>query len=682
MSNLSLATPKPSQSHSRNSSITSIARPAATSPSKKNRFSTVIVNPLIIAPSFLEDRFGASIGGRAASLRQFHDIGTPDLLHISKYNKILKKEDGEYHYLTGVDMSNEVAAIAYISTLNFKYCNFNHERHPTSFTYCSYNAFSKEDVRVKKEFPGSGYSLQTVPSDPTKPSIDQISQRTWDELFVSSIVRAVIIGLDDERKLPSLVEKSIFLSINSTKNMIKQLVRFIDRGHLLGASEDVAKPSVFENYLLDTLYTIVEVSGLVDYAVSEIRSLSTIKYDLSLIIVKILLANDRENEAVQELHKAIKKNPRDQFLLNQQAKFLIRKASIDLAIEVAKRSTMIDPYGFEGWYLLSKAYFYKREYAQALLTLNNAQLVSSRPKDIISVNPKDKLTIPYPNEGKVKSIWESLTQVYGPGSHNLLKFTTESELNAVDPMISKVSKYVLKGSNQAVYELLVLFVDRLGWGGLLNVRAEVFIMDNEAHIVKNDISDKSAIITKRICETWLESILNIVFGDLRVAMIFDRQLNIQTRHSALEWELIGLTCLRTHYYSNAVSSLRTTINNQFDIVCSRALLSLWGKQRYDMEFQAWQRAHNQNTNKSFEVPLDQLIDVIVKVISYNTRFYNEGQLEMLIFLKKFFGVVDVDYISSRVQVLLEKDDVNDWKNSGCIPVFDKLVKDLKIFGEI
>lgn len=684
MSNLSLGTPASngngqSEPQSRGPSFSSIVRPSATSPTKKKRFSNNITNPLIIAPSLLEDRFGASLGARTSTLSQFQDVGPPDLLHICKYNKSLKREEGEYHFLTGVDLSSEVAAIAYISTLNFKYTSCNYEKHPTCFTYCGYNAFSKEDVRIRKEFPGTGYSLRTVPNDRNLHSLNDVSEKSWEEVFVCGIVRAVVVGLDDERKLPALVEKSIFQSVNSTKNIICQLVRFIDRGHLLGASEAASKPSIYQNYLLDALYSIVEISGLVDLAISEIQNLKS-KYDLSLIVVKLLLQNDREIQAIKILHRAIKLNPRDPFLLNEQARFLLRKGSIDLATSVAHQSSLIDAYDFDCWWLLAKAYLYNKDHARALVALNNAQMIPLRQKALITLPQRDKLDMPFPNEGKVKAVWESLTHVYGPGSHNLLKFSPQYEIDAVDPMILRVNRFALKGSMKQAYELLVLMVDSIGWDALLKIRSEVFIMDTE---ITQSASGSASILEKRICEPWLESLLSTLFSELRISMIFAQQLTSQTKHSALEWSLIGLTCRRTHYFSNAVSSLRTTINNKFDIISARALLQLWSKQRHDLEFQAWQRSYNyRSIDKSFDVPLEQLIDVIVKSISYHSRFYNECGLEMLMVLKRLFGVVDVDYISSRVQILLEKDDIHDWNNSGCIPVFDSLVKVLQKYGQL
>lgn len=519
--------------------------------------------------------------------------------------------------------------------------------------------------------------LQFIPSDRSRKISNQVSEQIWDEVYVSALVRCIIINEDFERKLPGLVEKSPFQSISTAKTLIAKLVEFLDRGFQLGASSTVQRPTNRENYLLDALYRIIELTDLYDYTIGLIEAKSDPYYDL--IVSKLLFKNNEEIKGIKRLHNAMQANSRDSLLLNEQVDFLLIKNNIELAYEVALRSVRANPISFDTWCNLVKSQILKNDIAGALISLNSAPMYSERPKDLTVLNQADSKRLPYPVEGKVAFVWENDPfQVYGANSENLIKFSSKFEIQAVDPALLRINKQLLRGTYQKAYELLILIINKVGWDGLLKKRSEVFIMDEEYKKNVSTISLKSekmlpesSFRTKRLCEKWLDDLFLVLYEDLRVVLIVANELSNQNqlKHSALEWELIGLTAYRAGHYKNSIASLRTSLSAKFDIISAMKLLKLWELNHFHRQFQMLNRF---NQNGDVDLSLDQMLDVLLKSISYNIRFYNELQLGLLLLLKKIITSFDSEYIKNKIQIFFENDN-NDYSNTGIIPPFDKLV---------
>lgn len=571
--------------------------------------------------------------------------------------------------------------MAYLTTLNLN-SSSSSSKHPSIYTYCAYNAFSRCDVRIRTEFPSTSqnsFQLQLIPSDRSNKISTEVSEDIWDELFVSSVVRSVLINLDLERKVPALVEKSLTKSSTHSKNIISKLVRFIEKGPALGCGLLIQRPTIVQNYLVDALLKIVELTSLFQYTVDLLKEIK--KKDLTLLIVKVLFLSDREVDAIKLLYQALQKNPRDTLLLNEQVKFLIQKGQFKMALNPALSAVNGSPVDFEAWANLTKLHILNDDIPRALVALNSAPMYGIRPKDLIYIDQKDSITVPFPTEGKIKSVWEnSTTQVFGPGSDNLVKFVPRYEVEACDPALIRVNSQELRGTYRAAYDLLILIINKIGWDGLLNSRSQVFIMDEEYKNLSalNLETMGDDIKRKRLCERWLDNLFQLLYEDLRVVMIVESELQNerQLKHSGLEWELIGLASYRTHHFKNAVGALRTTLIAKFDIIAAYKLLELWEQDNFNNEFRIWNEA---NKHGDFDIPLDQLLDTLVKAISYNIRFFNEFELPILLFLKKFLTRYDADFIKNKIQVLFENDN-KDYKNAGVIPPFDALVADIQNFS--
>ncbi|ONH66275.1 Chitin biosynthesis protein CHS6 [Cyberlindnera fabianii] len=676
-------TPNPRASgHSRTRSLASVF---STSPKKKDNLGKIrhsIDRPVVTTPAADEQRFGSAIGNRTATLPQYKDLGPPDIVHITHYNSQKKKEEGEYHYITGIDVSSTAAPMAYLSMLTLNETNVS-LRHPIIYTYCTYNSFSRCDIRIRTEFPTESqgsYQLQLLPSDRRNKTLSEVSPQIWDELYVSGMVRSLITGVDIERKSPMLVEKVPCQNVSQSKYAISMFIRFLDRGAQLGASDKVNKPSIQENYLIDALMILTEFTGLHGYAIEELKKSG--RSDMDLIIIKLLFASNQEIEAVRYMHSALKSNPRDALLLIEQTKFLIKKGETELALKTALRAVRTAPLSSDAWSQLTLAHILKGDLKSALISLNSIPMYGIRSKDFSSPGLKDELRYPEPIEGKVKSVWEDLIQVWGPRADNLIEFCPKHEVQAVDPALLRINRQKLKGTHAEAYELLIIMINQAGWDGLLKARSEVFLMAEEFENMSTtslaENGDAFGVIKKRQCERWLDDLFLVLYEDLRVVLIVENELQNQRqlKHSALEWELIGLTGLRTHHFKNAVAALRTALNVRFDIISARSLIQIWELRYLNKDASITQSLMN---NGSIDMSLDVVLDVIMKVIAYNIRFYNEFSLDVVLFLKRFFAMYDSELVQNKIQVQFENDN-NDYKNSGVIPPFDKMVALIHTFN--
>lgn len=586
-----------------------------------------------------------------------------DLVHLSRYNKTSQREEGHYHFVTGVDLSSHVAPQAYVHMLSLAVDLS--AKHPAIFTYCAFNCFSRCDVRLRVEMPSGALQLVALPADRAqKPP--ELNEQLWDELYVSSVVRAVIVGLDRERKLPSLVEKSLFQSKQQTGDLIARVVKFIPRGLLLGASPLVQKPSLHENHLVDVLCFLAQVSGQFHRAIHELQQLPL---DLTPIIARLLCLMDNEIDAVRYLYRAIQRNPRDPLLLNEQALFLIKKGKPDLALQCALQSVKANPLSFQSWYWLSMAYLLNNDIHSALVSLNSAPMYAQRQKDLVVLDTKDSLHLIEPQTGKVRAVWDSAVFVFGPNPDNMLNFTPRFEVESVDPALKRVNTQLWKGTYKKACELLILMCSKVEWEGLLRARADVFIMDEE-YKASTATLHSQGMKEKRQCERWLDNLFLTVYDDLRITLIVENELGAakQLRHSALEWELIGLTAYRTGHYKSVVPALRTALIARFDILAAMKLLKIW-------DLHVLSRPSNRAQwvkDSTIDMTLDNVLEILLSVVSYDVKFSNEAHTEVLLFVKRLCDRFDTDLIKNKVQVLFENDNDDEF-NSGVIPPFDKLV---------
>lgn len=645
-------------------------------------------------PLITESSFGMTIGGRTAALPGFRELGPPDLVYVSKYNKHTQKETGFYQFVTGLDVSSDIAPIAYLSTLNLQTPSSS-SSHPNIYTYCTYNPFSRCDVRIRVEIDNLGQcssrNLQLIPNDRNSKIMTQVPQEIWDELQVAAMVRSIMTSLDLERKLPGLVELPLTQSVQHAKQLLANAVKLIPKSAIIGCDSLAQRPSMVQNFLVDSIIKLTELTNLFEFTIELITSLidelivnNSQAEELNLIIVKLYFIGNLELKGVKLLNKVLTSETmiNKTLFLNEQVKFLIQKQKFEMALKVAKYSVNSSPTEFDSWLNLAKVYILQENYSMALIALNSTPMYITRTKDLVLIGAKDTFQLPVPPDLKLD---EDLTQVFGTEVDNLIRFTPKYEIEVVDPALIRVNQQNLRGTYKEVYNLLISIIDNIGWDELLRIRSKVFIMDDEYKVnfstttLSSNQKSLAELNNKRLCERWLDNLFLVLYEDLRIILIVENELatHKQLKHSSLEWELIGVTAYRTQHFKSCIASLRTAINAKYDIISANILLKLYYQANLDFKEYNHINFKNHKNFEDIELSLDQILDIVLSTVVYHTRFYNEFDFMTLLFLKYLTEKNDVDFIRNKVKSLTSQE----YQDDKSVQVFDSLLNLIEEFSK-
>lgn len=452
--------------------------------------------PQIITPRIQENQLGEAIQYRSQILADFKELGQPDLVHISKYDKSVKQEVGDYHYVTGINTSSVIQPFMYLQTIQLSDKEPATHKHMKIGTYCSYNIFSKGDLRIRCQFPSSASPMiQFVPSNKSKITItigteEEKHLALWTETYVSSLIRSILFADSIERHLPGMCKFNPIQSTKDTKEAIKLLCRHLHRGPETGCSDIINRPSYINNFLVDTLFKLLSITQYYDIAIDEIEKVMiSRKINMNVLVVRVLIMKNDYAKAVRLMHDCLLKIPRDGWMLNEQALFLISQNRPDLALIPAMISVECLPSEFSCWKNLIIIYILKKDLKNALLALNSSPMYTNKRKDIYAALKPKNFEFPFPLEGKIENVWKDC-EMFGciSGIGGIVEFSPATE-------IEKTSKYRLRVYEETklnctfkeAYDLLAIMTKQCGWGDLLKIRSEIFVMEDEYNeVVKNE----------------------------------------------------------------------------------------------------------------------------------------------------------------------------------------------------
>lgn len=448
-------------SYNSSTSISSYISPTSESDYKGN-------SPLI-TPCIREPYYGQSLGMRSNSQMTINlDTcnGPPDLIHWGKYfgsrssqflnNDFISKkwkandesyskdEDGYvgfYYYANGINFDRgEITIEDYICGIiglekkdeeytwkkdaNIDFST--NSKKDIVVTYCTYNIFSKADLRSKFKIRTFGSSkaasvkieksYQIIPNSLdsrnrkvysfSMQTIKNLSSTFWEELTVSQIVRLFNHLDNPDKQITGLVS---YANLTSSKQVIiksaKILVKFLNKGNMTetdpaigsitgtgNSGESNKKTNQYKNSIVDSLLRIcnLDTSGEVsDITIDEIRrryyiSMGEVgEWDIVILkILKVRSGSNKETEYIRLIHKHLNSisihNTQLALVLIEQVKFLISKKDYETALKIAKICIEILPLDFETWYNLALCYILVQDYANALLVMNSIPIILSQ----------------------------------------------------------------------------------------------------------------------------------------------------------------------------------------------------------------------------------------------------------------------------------------------------------------
>ncbi|OWB72949.1 hypothetical protein B5S31_g2677 [[Candida] boidinii] len=431
-------------------------------------------------PEVVEKAIGSSLDDRTSILDSIQDLGPPDMIHLKKHNSTsnTKQPDiGTYFYYTGADVSSSAAIAALLNSISNiigespqLWFGKNKPWKVKEATYCTYNAFSKMDIRVTVNFPG-GVEYIIIDCDG-----NQVMEKEqyWIETYISSVVRSLITADGDtSADFMSIVEiRKInpFLSVDQTKLFFKGFESLFFDGIKLGCNEELQVPTVSNNYLIDAFKIAVKLTGLYDEAIELLKRLREIEPSITYLIAELYLLHDEEIKSIEIIHDGIIQDPLDGQLLMVQAQYCLDKKRLDLALPIAIRAVNASPSDFKPWALLVEVYISLGKFEEALLTLNSCPMVTHKDKYHLKRinNPQhEDLHLPLPVD-------VTLDQV-----STLNSMDVAVEHQQIDQSLLNLPAANLKSTFAHAYKLLTEIVHRTGWETLLKYRTKVFVMEEE-----------------------------------------------------------------------------------------------------------------------------------------------------------------------------------------------------------
>lgn len=644
-------------------------------------------------------------------------MGPADLCNIHKHSAASKKTElGTFLYYTGVDTSNSASIAAHLQGLATLISSkaqywFGEKKYwkVPELTYCSYNAFSKVDMRVTVHIPGK-FESSVVGSD-GKLIHDKLSDadldRMWIETFVCSIVRSVLDGdEDDANRVGGLVEIRRENPFNNGKVSKELLANFIDgferffwKGPKLGCGVEVPQPTLIYNYLVDGFIKCVQLTQSYDKALEVLRRLEEKEPEVATLIARVLLLKDEEIRAVQVMADGIANNKRDLELLLLQAEFLMEKKRFDLALYSAKQAVKSSPSDFKTWSTLVKVYTKLNDFENALLTLNSCPMNSHKEKFMLKrIVPlrggAEDLHLPSPVDVTLDEVT------------NLQSSSIAAEQKSLDPQLANLPAANLKSTFANAYDLLTDIVIKTGWEALLKYRAKVFVMEEEyrkdksnhnrsnsdsisqeigesnGSIAPNDNSSTLAVKSpnkeangaaddsydaqdefkkKRLCERWLDNLFMLLYEDLRVFTMWQAEYvhfqaqQMEYKKTTLEWEILGLIAFRLKHFKEGSIAFSNALSGRFSAKAQREVLKYYQMERTKLLSKCTTGEVSVTVAHNYAKTVNQLnekvLECCIKLLVWNHRWYNDFSPNLINILSDLVAKEGLIKLQSLVQAV-------------------------------
>ncbi|KAI9716053.1 MAG: hypothetical protein M1828_000464, partial [Chrysothrix sp. TS-e1954] len=581
----------------------------------------------------VEEDVLAVVEARTESLQSLRELGPPDLVHLIRQSSKSSKQVGVFHHVTGVDASSSAILAAYVNTLIHSAQDRSHK--VISGLYCSYNAFSRLDMRVQVTIPGSVESYCIDERGDKKVASDAL----WLETYLCSVLRAYSYADegngDAVKKIIGCRRFNPITSTESEHRFMDAAERLFFQGWSLGSDPEIQVPNLVSNHLTTGLLKYISTTGRYTSGINLFEKLRVRDPEISSLLAQVFFAADEEVKAVRLLHDAIQELPMDYSLLDAQANFCKSKGRNDLALEIAKRSVVSAPSEFGTWSRLVEIYIALENWDLALLTLNSCPMFTYQDKDAPRIPNPDRIQLPIMPETQCDDIDDG---------------SAHGDVDMIHPTLKKLVAGNFRGTFHKAYMLLAQITRNIGWDKLLQIRSQVFVMEeeyrqdrqgvtrpesstqvngNSSPKAEEDTASPSASTTalngtdspplskpsqtittetahagsdnpstsdpdpqhetyvsfrhKRLCERWLDNLFMVLYEDLRVYTIWRsemsqaKQQRQQYNKSAEEWEILADLATRLQYHREAVEAWQRCLSVKFSPRALTGLMHAWEK---------------------------------------------------------------------------------------------------------
>jgi tetratricopeptide (TPR) repeat protein len=339
------------------------------------------------------------------------------------------------------------------------------------------------------------------------------------------------------------------------------------------------------------------------------------------LVVGCLFAADQEHTAVALSHRTVTQDPRiSASILRLQAEWLLTKGVDELqtAERLVRFSIQLAPLDLDGWIQLADIHLRLGQYEKALSTLN------SFPPYILN-QPS--------GENTSSSSQPTHTAYWQPrNDFTMVDLSAIEPANKRDSPLEHLRSPHLSGAAAAAFDLLARMLEALGWDGLLEKRAAVFVMEEDWNQIRRstshqarDADDKALMVEaeelslasdegispsnrpvspqrarvsspqpaqqivkpasigkkKKLCERWLDSLFLVLFDDLRLLSLYQAERSVAQSEGRVyqrtprEWLLLGKLCSRLCHLTEAKDAYERCLDTGFSRGAWTSLLHDW-----------------------------------------------------------------------------------------------------------
>lgn len=248
-------------------------------------------------------------------------------------------------------------------------------------------------------------------------------------------------------------------------------------GRQLSSDPETQVPNTVSNHLTAGLLKYIETTGRYASGINLFEKLRTRDVEISSLLAKVLIMADEEVQAVRLMYDALQDVPMDYALLDCQASFCQGKRERQMALECAKRAVTAAPSEFSTWARLAEVYVGLEQWDLALLTLNSCPMFTYQDKDTPRMPQPSRIMLPILGESMLDEIDEGQPRQGDPH-------------DSIHPTLRKLHAAAYQGTFLKAYNLLTKIAASIGWDQLLKIRSEVFVMEEEYRVERQQVSAK------------------------------------------------------------------------------------------------------------------------------------------------------------------------------------------------
>jgi len=426
-------------------------------------------------------------GGFAAEARQRHlanftGFGPPDLVCISKHWRgVVGKgvTQGYFHFVRGVKTESAASISTYLGRL------IKHGLEGASWysgggyrivsASCrSYNSFSKCDILVKVDVPGSVSSLALFPDGHE----EETNELLWKETFVCSVLRASE-GVGEYPLYPCLVAFQPLDSVLDERSFLAAASEIVSRWPLVGSG----RPGLTfgENPSPVTPATCLVAEALYRYFAQDSRFEQARQYfestvgekdvELKYFACKALKEAGSFSSARSLIDAVIRECPSSSAVLVLSSQLYLETGQLDAAFMEAKKAVEMNEKDTLAWLHLAALYVEKGDLVECLIALNTAIMEPPNLDPFLRelLPARKRMTKPLPNTSGGTDIIRVLAK--------RLHEERIGPATGVDESLAELSATLMTDPEKQAYQVLVKALNKFGWDEILNARSDAFIME-------------------------------------------------------------------------------------------------------------------------------------------------------------------------------------------------------------